>query len=157
MIEDVEIIPLKQICDDRGAVLHSVRVNDRAFTGFAEQYFSEVNEFIIKGWKKNKSVDQLFTVPIGDIKLVLYVDRPDSNTKSKVHEIFIGRTTNYTQVKIPKNVWYAFQAISKGGALISNIIPVAHKDCESINMPINNPVISYDWSVINNFEEVRCE
>lgn len=145
MIEDVEIIPLKKIFDDRGAVLHSVRATDKAFTGFAEQYFSEINEFVIKGWKKNKSVDQLFTVPRGDIKLVLYDDRPASITKSKVHEIFIGRTTNYTQVKIPKNVWYAFQAISKGGALVSNIISIAHKDCDSVTASLDNNLIKYIW------------
>ena len=145
MIHDVSITPLQVISDNRGAVLHSVRSSDKAYIGFVEQYFSEIKKDIIKGWKMNKSIDQIFTVPHGDIKLVLFDNRPKSMTKFNTFEILIGRSTQYSQVKIPKNIWYAFKGISKNVSLVSNLLSLAHEDCLFDTMPLTNSLVTYSW------------
>ena len=49
MIDGVVITPLKQIRDERGAVLHMLRTDAPHFAGFGEVYFSVVNPGVIKG------------------------------------------------------------------------------------------------------------
>ena len=57
-IEGVVVQQLKQIADDRGAVLHMLRCDSPLFENFGEVYFSEINPEIIKAWKLHKKLTQ---------------------------------------------------------------------------------------------------
>ena len=54
MIEGVILTPLRQIPDERGKVMHMLKVGDPAFQQFGEIYFSCTYPGAIKGWHLHK-------------------------------------------------------------------------------------------------------
>jgi dTDP-4-dehydrorhamnose 3,5-epimerase len=143
-IEGVVIQPLKIIDDDRGAVLHMLRADSPLFSKFGEVYFSEVFPGVIKAWKRHKKMIQLFAVPIGQIDLVIYDDRPDSATKGKQVVLRMGRD-NYQLVKIPPRLWYGFKCTSPFPSLIANCADMPHDPEESEALDPNDPAIPHTW------------
>ena len=146
MIEGVVIKDLKIFSDERGKVMHMLRSDDVLFKQFGEVYFSIVNPGAVKGWKKHLKMTQHFAVPIGNIKLVLYDDRENSSTKSKIQEIFIG-TENYQLLQIPFLVWYSFKSVSNEFALIANCTDFLYDPKEVINTDPFDKRIPYNWSL----------
>jgi dTDP-4-dehydrorhamnose 3,5-epimerase len=144
-IEGIEILPLKILRDDRGAVMHMIRSTDSHFSKFGEVYFSLVNPGAVKGWKKHKEISQNMVVPEGMIQIVFYDDRENSKTRGRLLSIEFG-VDNYNLVKIPPNVWYAFKAISKTHALIANCTTAPHDPNESVVLPLENDIIPYSWA-----------
>ena len=80
-IQGVEIIKKNQIVDDRGIILHMLRVDDKNYKKFGEIYFSTINPNKIKAWHFHKLMTLNYAVVHGSIKLVLYDDRDESKTK----------------------------------------------------------------------------
>ena len=90
-IEGVIIQPLKQIADKCGPVLHMLKNDSRLFKQFGEVYFSEIHSGLVKAWKRHKKQSQNLVVPLGKILLVIYDDRPNSNTRGKIAQYNLGR------------------------------------------------------------------
>jgi len=145
-IEGVGIFPLKQIEDERGAVLHMLRSDSQAFTKFGELYFSIVNPGSIKAWKRHKEMTQRFAVPAGRIRLVLFDDRPGSQSRGKLEEIILGRPDRYYLVCIPPLIWYGFQGVSETPTLLVNCPDILHDPKEADNLSIVNDLIPFDWN-----------
>ena len=143
-IDGVVIQPLKQIKDDRGAVLHMLRADSPLFLKFGEVYFSEVFPGAVKAWKRHKKMTQLFAVPIGEITLVIYDDRHNSVSKGKKLILEMGRD-NYCLVKIPPRLWYGFKCTSPRPALIANCADIPHDKMESEALDQNDPTIPHEW------------
>ena len=61
MIDGVKIIEKKVITDDRGKILHMMRVDDDNFDKFGEIYFSYVNPNQIKAWHIHKKMTLNYT------------------------------------------------------------------------------------------------
>ena len=106
MIEGVKITPLKQIFDERGKVMHMLR-GLSSFTRFGEIYFSCTHPGVVKAWHLHKEMTLNYAVIFGEIKFVLYDDRPDSSTKGKIQEFFIS-PENYMLVTVPPLIWNGF-------------------------------------------------
>ena len=143
-IEGVVIQPLKQIEDERGAVLHMLRVDSPLFCRFGEIYFSLVNPCVVKAWKRHKRMTQLFAVPVGKIQLVIYDDRENSKSKGNLKILQIGRD-NYLLVKIPPKVWYGFKCISEHPALVVNCADLPHDPKESESISSHDRNVPYQW------------
>src|SRR6266576_1175093 len=90
VIEGVKIIPLRQILDERGKVMHMLKATDPHFIKFGEIYFSVAYPGVIKAWHIHKTMTLNNAVLSGKAKLVLYDVRPKSPTKGEVMEIFLG-------------------------------------------------------------------
>ena len=71
-IYGLRIIPLKEISDQRGTVLHMLRSDSENFKKFGEIYFSEINPGYVKTWKKHLKMTQNFTVPAGKVIFKFY-------------------------------------------------------------------------------------
>ena len=84
MIDGVIITDLKKIPDERGAIFHMLKKNDKHFIEFGEIYFSIAYPGIIKGWHEHKKQIQNYAVVEGMIKLVLF----DNRKNQKVIENF---------------------------------------------------------------------
>ena len=146
MIEGVKIIPLAQIPDERGKIMHMLRCDDPYFEKFGEIYFSIVYPNVVKGWHLHKTMTLNYAVVSGSIKLVLYDDREGSKTKGEVMEIFVGED-NYCLVKIPPGVWNGFKGTGIKPAIVANCATEPHNPDEIVRLdPINND-IPYDWSL----------
>lgn len=144
MIEGVVIEPRKVFRDDRGAVMHMLRCDDKLFSKFGEIYFSVTNPGIIKGWKKHLKMTQHFTVPRGTMKIVLFDDRLNSPTKGQIQEIIMGEN-NYQLLRIPAGLWYSFRAENNKAAMITNCSDIPHDPAESVSKPLGDTSIPYHW------------
>ena len=71
MIEGVKVIPLRQIPDERGKIMHMLRADDPHFEKFGEIYFSVVFPGVVKGWHLHKEMTLNYAVVSGNIKLAL--------------------------------------------------------------------------------------
>jgi dTDP-4-dehydrorhamnose 3,5-epimerase len=146
IINDVIIKPLKIISDERGSVMHMMKKDFDFYRGFGEVYFSTINPGFIKGWKKHLRMIQHYTVPVGNIKLVLYDGRNKSDTAGRVQEMRIGEE-NYCLVRIPAGVWYSFRAEGKKQAMVANCTDIPHDPSESISIDLDNEIIPYKWGL----------
>jgi dTDP-4-dehydrorhamnose 3,5-epimerase len=144
-IDGVHVSSLKQITDDRGAVLHMLRADSSFFMQFGEVYFSETNPGAIKAWKCHKKMTQFFAVPVGMIKFVFFDDRHESSTFDMFDEIVLGRPDNYYLVKIDPMIWYGFQNIIDKTALLVNCTDLPHDPGESETKDLYADCFHYNW------------
>lgn len=148
MIDGVLVVPLKQIADERGKVMHMLREDDAHFEEFGEIYFSVVYSGIVKGWHLHRMMTLNYAVVSGMIKLVLYDDRKDSPTKGEIQELFLGEN-NYVLVKIPSGIWNGFKGLGEKPSIVANCATIPHDPREIVRAdPLDND-IPYDWSPKN--------
>jgi len=148
MIEGVIVVPLKQIPDERGKIMHMLKCDDPHFEKFGEIYFSLVYPGIIKGWHLHKKMILNYAVPIGRIKLVLYDGRENSSTKGKLMELFIGED-NYCLVKIPSGIWNSFKGIGTKPAVVANCATLSHDPEEIVRKDPLSKDIPYNWELVD--------
>ena len=144
MIEGAKVTPLRQILDERGKVMHMLRCDSAIFHKFGEIYFSCVYPGAIKGWHIHKRMTLNYAVPHGNIKFVLYDDRPDSPTRGEVQELFLG-PDNYLLVTVPPMIWNGFKCIGAEMAIVANCASMPHDPEEIDRLDPFDPSIPYDW------------
>ncbi len=144
-IEGVTINALRQISDERGAVLHMLRCDEPGFTRFGECYFSEILPGVIKAWKRHREQTQILAVPTGRIRMVVFDDRQGSITQGQVQVVELGRADAYLRLRIPPGLWYGFGCISATPALLANCADLPHDPIDSEVRPIDDPAIPYTW------------
>ena len=144
MIDGVKIIEKKVITDDRGKILHMMRVDDNNFDKFGEIYFSYVNPNQIKAWHIHKKMTLNYAAAFGKIKLVLYDDRVKSSTNGLVQEIFLSND-NHLLVSIPPMVWNGFCSADDKLAVLANCSDIPHDKEEIERLPFDDNKFPYDW------------
>jgi len=147
-IDGLRITLLREIADERGAVLHMLRADDPEFAGFGECYFSEVRPGVVKGWKLHLLQTQMFAVPVGRMKLVFFDDRPESSTRGTVQQFNLGRPDSYMRVRVPPGVWYAFGCSGQTPSLLVNCSDMPHDPDENRTLPLSTATIPYSWSLM---------
>jgi dTDP-4-dehydrorhamnose 3,5-epimerase len=147
-IEGVFIKELMQFQDDRGSVLHMLKSNDNNFNKFGEVYFSEILPGKIKAWKYHKKQSQNITVPIGNVKFVIYDDRKNSKTFNNTLEIELGRPNSYILLHIPPGLWYGFKSKSLYPSLIVNCADMPHDKDESFKKDYLDNFCNINWELI---------
>jgi dTDP-4-dehydrorhamnose 3,5-epimerase len=146
-IHGLSVLPLLEIGDGRGAVLHVLRCDEPAFLGFGECYCSETLPGAVKAWKRHKAQTQNLAVPVGRLRLVVFDDRPGSPTRGALEVIELGRPDNYARVTISPGLWYGFSALGTSPALIVNCADFPHDSLESERLPESDPSIPYRWQL----------
>lgn len=147
-IAGVLMHPLRIIPTDGGPVLHMLRASSPLMPlpgGFGEIYFSEVLPGHVKAWKRHFRQNQLFAVPRGLLRLVLYDDREGSPTRGALQLLRLGRPDNYNLLRIPAGIWHGFAALGKDAALLCNCADMPHDPAESERRPVDSPEIPYKW------------
>lgn len=146
MIKGVEVIPLKQIPDERGKIMQMLRCDSPLFEKFGEIYFSVVYPRVVKGWHFHKKMALNYAVVAGMIKLVLYDGRENSSTKGEIMELFVGED-NYCLVKIPPGIWNGFKGMGTKPAIVANCATIPHDPKEISRLdPVKND-IPYKWDI----------
>ena len=146
-IEGVIIQQLKQITDKRGSVLHMIKNDSSLFKKFGEVYFSEVHSGLVKAWKRHKKQSQNLEIPFGKILLVVFDDRPNSNTHGEITEYRLGRPDNYKLIHIPPMLWYGFQGIGDQTSMIANCTDLSHDPEEMEALSADTSQIPYQWKI----------
>lgn len=146
MIDGVEVIPLKQIFDERGKVMHMLRADSQHFDKFGEIYFSCIHPNAIKAWHLHKEVTLNYAVVSGQIKFVLYDDRENSKTRGEINELFLS-PENYSLVKVPPGVWNGFKGVGGETAIVANCATLPHDPDEIIREEPESDKIPYNWHI----------
>jgi len=146
MIENVQIVPLKRIPDERGTILHMLKSTDPHFLQFGEIYFTTIYQDVIKGWHKHREMTLNYACIEGRIKLVLFDDRPQSPTKGELLEIFLG-PDNYALVIIPPQIWTGFKGMTAPYSIVANCCTHPHDPSRSERMDPFDKSIPYNWDV----------
>ncbi|MDF1795453.1 MAG: dTDP-4-dehydrorhamnose 3,5-epimerase family protein [Coxiellaceae bacterium] len=144
-IDGVVLTKLRQIEDDRGAVMHMLRSDAADFKAFGECYFSEILPGKVKGWKRHKTQIQNIAVPIGHARFVIYDDRTASQTKEKIQIVDLKRPDKYFRLTIPAGLWYSFACLGDKPALLANCANTPHDPSESEQIAVDRFCVSYNW------------
>ena len=144
-IDGVVVSQLKEIEDERGAVLHIMRCDSPLFSGFGEVYCSLTLPGVVKAWKRHRRQTQHFAVPQGLMKVVLFDARHDSPTAGTVEKHMLGRPGCYRLLRIPPGLWYGFQAMGETPALIVNLVDMPHQQEEVDRLDLMSGPVEYDW------------
>ena len=146
VIDGVKIVPLRQIVDERGKIMHMLKATDEHFIGFGEIYFSTAWPGAIKGWHVHRSMTVNNAVVSGRAKLVMYDMRESSPTKGELQEVFIGED-NYALVQIPPGIANGYKAYGDKPVILANCATEPHDPEEIDRIDPFTPDIPYDWSL----------
>lgn len=146
MIDGVQIVPLRQILDERGKVMHMLRADAPHFRQFGEIYFSTAHPGAVKAWHLHKTMVLNYAVPVGNIKMVLFDDRNDSPTQGKLQEIYLG-PDSYNLVVVPPLIWSGFKGIGSETAVVANCASIPHDPDEIERLDPLSDRIPYDWGI----------
>ena len=148
MIEGVLLTPLRQIFDERGKVMQMLREDSPVFSRFGEIYFSCTHPGVVKAWHLHKEMTLNYAVVYGEIKFVLYDDRPSSPTRGEVQELFIS-PENYMLVTVPPMIWNGFKSVGSTASIVANCSTLPHTPAEIERCAPNDSSIPYDWALVN--------
>ena len=146
MIEGVTLTPLRQIFDERGKVMHMLRRDSSMFSSFGEIYFSCTYPGAIKAWHLHKQMTLNYAAIYGEIKCVLFDDRPDSNTRGKIEEYYLS-PENYYLLTVPPLVWNGWKGLGKNTSIVANCASIPHDPNEIERKPPFDESIPYDWQI----------
>lgn len=146
MIDGVILTPLRQIFDERGKVMHMLRADSPGFTKFGEIYFSCTHPGVVKAWHLHKEMTLNYAVISGEIKFVLFDDRPGSTTRGEVQEFFIS-PENYMLVTVPPLIWNGFKCVGTKTAIVANCATLPHSPDELERRSATDASIPYDWAL----------
>ena len=146
MIDGVSIVPLRQIVDERGKIMHMMKSTDPHFIKFGEIYFSCAWPGTIKAWHVHQTMTINNAVISGSAKLVLYDIRDESPTKGELQEIFLG-DDNYCLVQIPPGIANGYKAYGDKLVILANCATEPHDPDEMIRIDPDTPDIPYDWDL----------
>ena len=148
MIEEVMIIPLKRICDERGMIMHMLRRDDPHFDQFGEIYFATAYPGVVKGWHEHTKQVQVYAVIQGMIKLVVYDNRPESASYQELMEIFIGED-NYQLARIPPGVINGYKGIGTKTPIVANCATMPHDPNEMVRYDPHGDKVPYKWGRVD--------
>lgn len=146
MIEGVIVTTLRQIFDERGKVMHMLREDSPIFSRFGEIYFSCTYPGAIKAWHLHKQMMLNYAVIYGEIKCVLFDDRPDSKTRGCVEELFLS-PENYCLVTVPPLIWNGWKGIGDKVSIVANCATIPHDPNEIERKSAFDVSIPYDWEI----------
>lgn len=144
MIHDIKITPLKTISDNRGKVMHMLRVDSPVFKKFGEIYFSTIYHQSIKGWHLHKESALNYVCIKGKVKLVLYDDRKESSSKGVLQELILT-PENYFLVTIPPYIWNGFKGLADEESIIANCLTLPHNEKEMVRKDPFDKSFNYKW------------
>jgi dTDP-4-dehydrorhamnose 3,5-epimerase len=150
MIQGVEIKKLKVIKDKRGFLMEILRADDKIFQKFGQVYLTFCRYGVAKAWHYHKLQDDYFVCLEGKTLVGLYDARKKSKTYSKTVKFILAAPEEKGQhliLKIPKNVYHGFTALTKNGAKILNIPTKTYnyKKPDEYRLPWDTKEIPFKW------------
>ena len=137
-LSTITVTPQKRIPVSGGDVLHAMKKSDSGYMGFGEAYLSLVEFGAVKAWKRHLQMTLNLVVPVGRVRFV-FVDSTGS-----VKEVIAGED-HYVRLTVPPGIWFGFQGISEGAAVLLNIANIEHSPEEIERKELNE--FEYDWRI----------
>lgn len=146
MIDGVKVVPLRQIVDERGKIMHMLKATDPHFVAFGEIYFSCSWPGTIKAWHIHRTMTVNNAVISGRAKLVMYDLREGSPTQGELQEVFLGED-NYVLVQIPPGIANGYKAYGDKLVVLANCASEPHDPQEMARLPHDTDQIPYRWDL----------
>ena len=148
MIDGIEIKQLKRNADERGFLMEMLREDDPIFKRFGQCYVSLNYPGVIRAWHYHKKQDDLWVVPKGMVKAVVYDCREGSSTYGEVNEFFLG-DNNPILLKIPVGTMHGYKTVGTEPSLLVNFPtkPYDSKDPDEYREVWNSENIPYNWDI----------
>lgn len=147
MIEGVKIKPLKRNADERGFLMEMLRVDDEEFFERYQQSYISLNyPGVIRAWHYHLKQKDIWVVPQGMVKAVLYDVREGSPTRGEVQEVFMG-VNNQVMLKIPIGVYHGYKTVGLEPSLLINFPDQLYDPSDEYRAPYNSPDIPYNWEI----------
>lgn len=143
----VSVKKLKVIPDERGRLMEILRCDEEMFIKFGQVYMTTNYPGVVKAWHYHKLQDDHVCCLVGMIKLVIYDDRDNSQTKGEINEFFIG-THNPMLIRIPAGCYHGWKCISENESIVVSIPTEAYnyKNPDEYRLDPDTSKIPYDWS-----------
>lgn len=111
-------------------------------------YCFTVRPGIVKGWAVHKEHDDRYALVLGELKVVLYDDRPDSETRGSIIEVMLSEHRRQL-LSIPQGVWHASENIGLGDAFVVNFptIQYDHANPDKYRLPLDTEQIPYRFTM----------
>jgi dTDP-4-dehydrorhamnose 3,5-epimerase len=112
-------------------------------------YHFTVRPGIVKGWGMHKLHEDRYCLIFGELKVVLYDDRPESPTRGLLSEIFLSEYRRQL-INIPIGIWHADHNVGDKDALVVNFPTTAydHVQPDKYRLPLDNDIIPYSFGSI---------
>lgn len=148
IIKGVRIKLLKINEDSRGNFREILRESEGIASSIKQISMSKTKLGIIKAFHWHKYQDDLFYVVSGNLQLVLYDGREDSQTKGKTQVILLGEEYDPAVVFIPRGVLHGYKVIGNKDSevlyLMNNEYNPIKPDEERVSP--DDPAINFDWN-----------
>jgi dTDP-4-dehydrorhamnose 3,5-epimerase len=131
--------------DDRGTIQELISLKEQYWNqGFVYLYKGTCRPGKFKGWGVHDSHTDRYIVIDGEMLLVLYDERENSQTKGVVQEFYLSPTGVF-QVTIPAGVWHLHQNIGSRDLIFLNAPtePYNHSRPDKRRLPVVNDRIPY--------------
>lgn len=146
MIEGVMLKQLTTHSDERGFFREVIRRTDDFFQeGFAQWSHSLMYPGVAKAWHIHKTQIDWWYVPVGNLKVALYDNRPESRTYKKLDTYFIGENYPTSVIKIPAGVAHGCKALGGGVTHLFYITSGTYDPAEEGRIAHNDAEIGFDW------------
>jgi dTDP-4-dehydrorhamnose 3,5-epimerase len=101
---------------------------------------------VVKGWIEHHTYSDRSFFSLGNFKIVLYDNRPESPTYGKVNELFAGEKKP-AHIVIPPRVFHAIQNIGQSESWFINMPTKLYdfKSPDKYRLPINTSEIPYKF------------
>jgi dTDP-4-dehydrorhamnose 3,5-epimerase len=98
----------------------------------------------VKGWVVHAEQDDRLFFSTGDVKVVLFDDRPDSETFEQLNVLYFGESRRGL-LRIPRGVYHAVQNVGLHDALFVNCptAPYRHEAPDKRRLPLDTDRIAY--------------
>lgn len=146
ILEQVLVVPLKKIVNERGHLMEVQRQDDFHYPGFGQAYITSTECGVVKAWyRHHQQVDQIAIIK-GVVNLVLYDTRENSPSCNNLQEILLEEG-HPKLVQIPPGIWHGFQAIAQEASLLLhlNTIPFDFETPDEDRLAPDDPRIPYCW------------
>ncbi|MFS1512933.1 dTDP-4-dehydrorhamnose 3,5-epimerase family protein [Chengkuizengella sp. SCS-71B] len=145
-MDEIEIMSLKKVTNEKGFLMEVQRNDDAEFPGFGQAYITATNPGVIKAWYRHrKQIDQI-TLIRGELLLVLYDTRENSISFNQIKEIYIVEKDPLL-VQIPPGVWHGFKTLSNDPAILLHMNNIAYdfENKDEDRLLPNDKTIPYKW------------
>jgi dTDP-4-dehydrorhamnose 3,5-epimerase len=146
IIDGVIVKPLKVVRNERGHLMEIQRNDEESYPGFGQAYVTSTLPGVVKAWyRHHKQIDQIALVK-GELLLVLYDSRPDSDSFQKIQVIHMTESDPLL-VQIPTEIWHGFQARGNEPAFLVHLNSIAFSfgETDEDRLPPDDTSIPYDW------------
>ena len=100
----------------------------------------------IKAWHLHKKAVLNYACIKGEVKLVLFDDRKNSNSFG-VYAEYILTPKDYFLITIPPFIWNGFIGLDKNESIVANCINLPLDENEMVRRKHDDKYFKYDWGV----------